>query len=263
MLKNIIVAFWLTLLVSTASAQARDYTPYEMKLFIAKGDTMPYRLLLPKNYTPGKKYPMIVFLHGSGEKGNNNTTQLANCGYVFLKDSIREKYPAIVVIPQCARRSNWVDDKRVKDSAGKYVLLMPPDAEPTQAMITLQELVKNIIKVYRVNKKQVYIGGLSLGGMGTYDIVKRNPKLFAAAFPICGAADSSIAPKLKYVNWWIFHGANDNAVSPEFDKKMVKTMQDLNIPVTFTLYPNTGHNSWVKAFDEPDLFAWMFSQSKK
>jgi predicted peptidase len=130
-------------------------------------------------------------------------------------------------------------------------------------MILLQKLLKSIVHEYPINKKQIYVGGLSLGGMGTYDIVKRNPKLFAAAFPICGAADTAIAPKLKHVNWWVFHGANDNSVSPEFDKKMVATMQELNINVKFTLYPNTGHNSWDKALAEPGFFEWLTANKKK
>lgn len=242
---------------------AQDSSIYEKKLFISKVDTMPYRLLLPENYDAHKKYPLILFLHGSGEKGNNNTTQLVHGGSLFVRDSIRKKYPAIVIIPQCDRKSNWVNDKRIKDSAGKYVLVMPPDEKPTEAMQLLQKLVKRIMHDYAVNKKQIYVGGLSLGGMGTYDIVKRNPKLFAAAFPICGAADASIVPKLKKVNWWVFHGADDNAVSPEFDKKMVAAMKEMNIPVQFTLYPKTGHNSWDKAFVEPGLFSWLFSVKKK
>ncbi len=260
-MKNFIVAVLLILGAKTLTAQ--DYSAYEKKLFISKGDTMPYRLLLPENYEAGKKYPMIVFLHGSGEKGNNNSTQLSHGGTFFLRDSLRKKYPAIIVIPQCARSSNWVNDQRIKDSTGKYVLLMPPDLPATQAMGLLQKLVKQVVKEYHANKKQLYVGGLSLGGMGTYDIVKRNPKLFAAAFPICGAVDATVAPKFKRAHWWIFHGADDKAVSPEFDKNLVAAMQGLNIPVQFTLYPNTGHNSWDKAFDEPALFSWLFSNVKK
>ena len=242
---------------------AQDNALYEKMLFIHKGDTMPYRLLLPENYDLQKKYPVIFFLHGSGEKGNNNTTQLVHGGALFLRDSIRKKYPSIVVIPQCPKKSNWVNDNRIKDTSGKYVLVLPPGAESTPAMKLLQHLVKSIIDKYPINKKQIYVGGLSLGGMGTYDIVKRNPKLFAAAFPICGAVDYSIARKLKHVNWWIFHGAEDKAVTPEFDAALVAAMQKLSIPVKFTLYPNTGHNSWDKVFEEPGLFAWLFSNVKK
>ncbi|MFP5042540.1 alpha/beta hydrolase-fold protein [Parasediminibacterium sp. JCM 36343] len=260
MFKKTILALLVLALAQTLSAQ--DLNLYEKKWFISKGDTMPYRLLLPYNYDPAKKYPLILFMHGSGEKGNNNSTQLANCGRAFLKDSVRKNYPAFVLIPQCALKSNWVEDRRIKDSAGKYVLVMPPNEKPTKAMLLLQKLVKRILHDYPVNKKQLYVGGLSLGGMGTYDIVHRKPKLFAAAFPICGAADTSFAPKFKHVKWWVFHGANDHAVTPEFDKNIVATMQRLNIPVQFTLYPNTGHNSWDKALADPKLFEWLFSIEK-
>lgn len=254
---------YLLVLFIASHSLAQDNSLYEKKIFIIKGDTMPYRLLLPENYDPGKKYPLLLFMHGSGEKGNNNTTQLVHGGSMFIRDSIRQKYPAFVVIPQCAIKSNWVDDKRIKDSTGKYVLVMPPNAKPTEAMQLVEKLIKKLMHEYPINKKKVYVGGLSLGGMGTYDIVKRNPKLFAAAFPICGAADVTIVPKLKHVNWWVFHGANDNAVSPEFDKNLVAVMKEKNIQVQFTLYPNTGHNSWDKVFLEPNLFSWLFSNTKK
>jgi len=258
-----IVIFFLFFICLAGRLSAQDFSVYKKKEFVFKGDTMPYRLLLPEHYEQGKKYPMILFLHGSGEKGNDNAKQLVHGGTLFLRDSLRKKYPAIVLIPQCPQKSNWVDDKRIKDSAGKYILIMAPHLKPTAAMVVLQKLVKNIIRNYPVNKKQLYVGGLSLGGMGTYDIVKRNPKLFVAAFPMCGAVDAVAAPKYKHVNWWIFHGANDRNVSPEFDKNLVYDMQQINIPVKYTLYPNTGHGCWDKAFDEPNLFNWMFANIKK
>ena len=253
----------MLLIFMAGNAASQDYTLYQKKIFVDKGDTMPYRLLFPENYNPRKKYPLILFLHGSGEKGNDNAAQLLNATAAFLRDSIRKNYPAFVVVPQCAATSNWAIYNRVKDSSNKTMLAMPPDAPPTQAITLAQQLVKQLMHQYRVNSKRVYVGGLSLGGMGTYDIVKRNPALFAAAFPICGAADASIAPALKQVNWWIFHGADDNVVSPEPDKNMVAAMQQLNIPVQYTLYPGTGHNSWDKAMAEPGLFAWLFSNVKK
>ncbi|MBC7721643.1 MAG: phospholipase, partial [Pedobacter sp.] len=226
-------------------------------------DTMPYRLLLPQNYDPGKKYPIILFLHGSGERGNNNEAQLIHGGTMFLVDSIRKNYRAIVVFPQCSANGAWANSISKRDSSGKVERVFYTKGQPTRDMVLVQKLIKNIIHNYPINKNQVYVGGLSLGGMGTFEIVRRNPKLFAAAFPICGGANVAITPKLKKVNWWVFHGADDKAVDPVFSKNMVGAMQQLNIPVQFTLYPNTGHNSWDKVFIEPKLFEWLFSNKKK
>ena len=145
---------------------------------------------------------------------------------------------------------------------GKTVYTFQPGGEPTQAMVLLQQLLKSVIKKYPVNKKQIYVGGLSMGGMGTFEIVRRNPKLFAAAFPICGGAEPSTATKLKRVKWWVFHGAADDAVPPELSVKMVDALKEVNAEVNFSLYPEVKHNSWDNAFAEPTFLSWLFSNSK-
>ncbi len=257
------VLFAWTLIIIACHLSAQDFSRYEKKIFVYKTDTMPYRLLLPENYNPSTKYPVIFFLHGSGERGNNNEAQLIHGGDFFLVDSLRKNYPAFVVFPQCSANGTWANAKDGKDASGNYQRIFLAGGEPTKDMQMVQRLVKTILQHYPVNKKQVYIGGLSLGGMGTFEIVARNPKLFAAAFPICGGANVAIAPKLKHVRWWVFHGAKDNAVLPEYSKNMVAAMKELYIPVQFTLYPEAKHNSWDNVFQEPGLFAWMFSNVKK
>ncbi len=241
---------------------AQDKSLYEKHTFIFRGDTLLYRLLLPENYNPGKMYPMILFLHGSGERGNDNEAQLIHGAELFLRDSIRKNFPAIIVFPQCAPKDSWANTSSYKDSSGKRILQFKTTGKATKSMWLVQRLVRKIINQYPVTKKQLYVGGLSMGGMGTFDIVKRNPKLFAAAFPICGGADSAIAPKLKYVNWWIFHGAKDKNVDPIYSKIMVQALQKANAPVRFTLYPEAEHNSWDNVFVEPGLFPWLFSNKK-
>ena len=260
MAKKILFSFLVILIASHSFGQ--DYSLYEKKLFISKGDTMPYRLLLPENYDAAKKYPLILFMHGSGERGTNNTSQLIHGGALFLRDSIRKGYPAIVVLPQGSPDGTWANATGEKDTSDKPKRIFFTGGKPTRDMVLVQRLVKSVLHEYPVNKKQVYVGGLSLGGMGTFEIVGRNPRLFAAAFPICGGANVGIAPKLKHTSWWVFHGAEDRAVDPAFSKNMVVAMQALQIPVRFTLYPNTGHNCWGKTFDEPGLFAWLFAVKK-
>lgn len=241
---------------------AQDLSLFEKHLFINKGDTLRYRLLLPANYNPGKIYPMVLFLHGAGERGNDNEAQLVHGADLFLRDSIRKNYPAIVVFPQCATKDYWAKLSVKSDSSGKKMFVFETAGKPTTSMRLVQELVKKIIYQYPVTRKQIYVGGLSMGGMGTFEIVRRNPKLFAAAFAICGGADSSIAPKLKKVNWWIFHGAKDEVVDPKYSKIMVTALQQINAPVKFTLYPDANHNSWDSAFAEPGLIPWLFSNKK-
>jgi predicted peptidase len=214
------------------------------------------------NYDAAKKYPLILVLHGAGERGNDNESQLVHGAGLFLRDSIREKYPAIVVFPQCPANSYWSNMDPKMDKYGKKEFLFKADGKPTIAMDLAQQLLKKLIKDLSVNKKQIYVGGLSMGGMGTFEIVRRNPKLFAAAFPICGGANPATAPQLIKVKWWVFHGAADDVVSPVYSQKMVDALKAVNGDVKFSLYPGVNHNSWDNAFAEPTLMAWLFSKSK-
>jgi len=245
-------------------AYTQDLSLYTKHLFIQKNDTMPYRVLLPLNFNVHKKYPLILFLHGSGERGNDNEKQLIHGGGLFLKDSIRENYPAIVVFPQCTAKGFWANIGSHYDSvAKKRVIEFKGDKEPAKDMALLSGLLKSLEKNYPLDKKKMYVGGLSMGGMGTFELVLRKPKTFAAAFAICGGANPATAKKMKKTAWWIFHGLKDNTVDPQLSKDMADTLRMAGAEVKLTLYPEDGHNSWDDAFKEPELFKWLFSHRKK
>ena len=115
-----------------------------------------------------------------------------------------------------------------------------------------------------INKQKVYVGGLSMGGMGTFEIVYRKPNLFAAAFSICGAGNPKATKEYaKTTHFWVFHGANDNVVNPRLSVKMVDGILENGGKPNFTLYGKDNHNSWDSAFAEPELLPWLFSKSKK
>jgi predicted peptidase len=124
------------------------------------------------------------------------------------------------------------------------------------------ELVPVILESYPVKKEQVYVGGLSMGGMGTYELVRRMPNMFAAAFAICGGADPVTASKLKATSWWIFHGMKDDIVAPEFSQRMAAALKRAGAAVKITLFPAANHNSWDSAFAEPELPVWLFSKRR-
>ncbi|HZH66091.1 MAG TPA: prolyl oligopeptidase family serine peptidase [Flavisolibacter sp.] len=242
---------------------SQDKSAYAKHWFSKGTDTLPYRLLLPKNYDAAKKYPLVLLLHGSGERGNNNEAQLVHGGKLFLQDSVRENYPAIVVFPQCPGNSFWSNVKFVFDSTTKKrAFNFPAEGEPTTAMKMLIALLDELEGRYKLDKNRLYVGGLSMGGMGTFELVKRKPKYFAAAFPICGGANPQTAKQLKRPKWWVFHGAKDDVVPPESSVVMVDALKKAGADVKFTLYPNANHNSWDAAFAEKDLLAWLFSKRK-
>jgi predicted peptidase len=260
-MKKIFFIFYLLFCVMPF-ANAQNFSVYQKHYFVKGKDSLPYRLLLPQNYDVTKKYPLILFLHGAGERGNDNESQLSHGADFFMRDSIRKKYPAIIIFPQCKTESFWSNVNRDTSKRGEDRLIFQTGGKPTLAMRLLRQLLTQVITNYSVEKKQIYVGGLSMGGMGTFEIVYRNPTLFAAAFPMCGGADVGSAPKFKKTNWWIFHGAKDDLVLPMFSQRIVTALQNIHANVKFTLYPEDNHNCWDSAFAESELMSWLFSNKK-
>jgi predicted peptidase len=237
----------------------QDLASYEKKVFTNKEQKMPYRLLLPKNYDASQSYPLILVLHGAGERGNDNESQLVHGAKLFLDESYREKYPAFVLFPQCPAEDFWSNVSIKTDASDQRVFDFKAGGKPTQAMENLQALLKDFIKNNPVKENQIYVGGLSMGGMGTFEIVYRNPDLFAAAFPICGGANPDIASTVKQVDWWVFHGGDDDVVPVTYSQKMVSALNQQGARVKFSYYHGVKHNSWDNAFAEKDLLPWLFS----
>ena len=210
----------LTLLLFTqGTLSAQDLSLYEKREYkTADGHTLPYRLLYPKNYDKTKKYPVILFLHGAGERGNDNEKQLTH---------------------GAKRPSNW----------------------PLEATLAV---VQQLTKQESVDPRRLYIMGLSMGGMGTFEELYRHPNVFAAAAPICGGADVAAYDKrVRKTPFWVFHGAADSVVPVENSRQIVEKLKELKVPVQYTEYPGVNHNSWDNAFAEPQLLPWMFSHSRK
>lgn len=261
MKKTFVLTALLFLIICCANAQ--DFSAYEKKWMVQNGDTLPYRMLMPFDYDSNKTYPVIFFLHGAGERGNDNQKQLIHGGKLFANDSVRAKYAAFVVIPQCSVNDYWSNTLRTHDDKNKRSFDFVADGPAGRTMEMLQELVTQVIDQYPVNKQQVYVGGLSMGGMGTFELVRRMPNTFAAAFPICGGANPLTAKQMKKTQWWIFHGAKDDVVPPYHSQNMYDALKKAKAKVKFTLYPNANHNSWDSAFKEPGLLDWLFGVRRR
>lgn len=234
---------------------------YQKKQFISsEGSVLPYRILFPENYEKSKKYPLILVLHGAGERGNDNEMQLIHGGKLFLDSAVRKKYPAIVVFPQCPLESYWSSVQ-----INRNVTPLELDFDYTRPItVPLKDaiaLVRQLMSEDAVNSKKVYITGLSMGGMGTFEAVHRCSRMFAAALPICGGGDTVNYKKVK-TPFWIFHGTDDSVVDVKYSEVMVDRLKDIKVKVRYTEYPGVNHNSWVNAFAEPDFLPWMFSKRK-
>lgn len=240
-----------------AEFEAREHNYKEGKLL--------YRVSYPDNYDASKSYPLLLFLHGAGERGDDNKKQLVHGSKLFLNQENREKFPAIVVFPQCPTEDYWANVDRTTDENGKrQFTFFKTSKKPTNAMSGLLSLVDSLTNLSQVNQNRVYVMGLSMGGMGTFELVSRRPKTFAAAAPICGGDNPKVAGKYaKKLPFWIFHGLKDDVVPPHFSEDMANAIEAKGGKVKLTLYPNANHNSWDPAFAEPELLPWLFSQSKQ
>lgn len=203
------------------------------------GTGQPYARLvhLPKDYDadPGKKWPLLLFLHGSGERGSDlqrvkaqGPLKLAARGWDF---------PFVVVAPQCPEKAWW-------------------------SPLLLDDLVEQICSEYRIDRSRLYVTGLSMGGYGTWNLIGRYPGKYAAAVPICGGALPSLAPKIKDVPVWVFHGDQDDAVPLEKSTGIVSALEKQGGHPKLTVYPGVGHNSWTQTYENPAVYAWLLQQRK-
>jgi len=230
---------------------------------LGEGKVLPYRILYPENYDRTKKYPVILFLHGSGERGRDNELQLTHGAKLFINAENRKNFPAIVIIPQCPLESSWASTKADRT---KQPVKFEFDyaAEPKWPLVAANELVKKIAKEEAVDAKRIYITGLSMGGMGTFESVFRYPELYAAALPVCGGGNTDLYDqRVKNTSFWVFHGAADAVVDVNLSRTMVEKLKTLKVKVIYSEYPGVNHNSWDNAFAEPTYLSWMFSQKRK
>ncbi len=247
------------------TSSAQDTSLFKKTVYAKGGDTLNYRILYPIRYDVNKKYPLVVVLHGSGERGSDNEKQLVHGAALFADSLNREKFPAFVVFPQCPESDFWAKlerDPNKKDSLGAFKFNSKGPA--TKALALVENMIDSLSKTPQINKLKIYIGGLSMGGMGTFELLWRKPELFAAAFPICGGGDAAkIAVYGKNLPIWVFHGGSDPVVPVSNSRLMVKTLKAAGAWVEYSEYAGVGHDSWTKAFAEPELLPWLFDQSKK
>ncbi len=234
------------------------YSQFKNATFLYKGFTLPYQLMLPEGYDESKSYPLLIFLHGAGERGNDNQKQLTH-GKEFLIGNFQAKYPAIVIAPQCPSDSYWANVVRHQID-NKLTFSYSLTDEPTKPMEALMALIGNWMSSGKVDINKMYVGGLSMGGMGTLELLWRMPNTFAAAFPICGGMDTGKLPLFaKNTAVWLFHGDADMTVPAEYSRTVYKTLKELGGEVEYTEYKGVGHNSWDYAFKEEGLASWLFS----
>lgn len=250
------------LLTIGGRATAQDTSLYERRTF-AGSITLPYRILYPENYDKSQTYPVILFLHGAGERGNDNAKQLVHGAKLFLTPENRQMFPCIVLMPQCPAEGYW-SSVNVDRSTSPAMFGFDYSRTPTPSLDAAVSLLRQVAQTERVDPKRIYIMGLSMGGMGTFEAVYRNPKLFAAAIPICGGGDTiRYDRRVKKMPFRVFHGDADAVVSVNNSRSIVRRLKQVRAKAQYTEYPGVNHNSWDNAFAEPDLLGWLFDKKRK
>lgn len=182
-----------------------------------------------------RKYPLIIFLHGSGERGKDNEDQLKWGVMNFATGQTMKSHPAFVIAPQCPENISWSNFSRKKNNT--EILLQPSPSKPMELVISL---IHKLIKTLPVDTNRIYITGLSIGGFGgvdTFDAIQRYPNLFAVAVPVCGGGDVSKVSLISHIPIWIFHGAEDPAVNPILSLNMTEALTKAGAHPGFTQYP--------------------------
>ncbi len=239
-----------------------NYPEYKKGEFVSSNDIkLPYRMLTPQNMEQGKKYPLVLFMHGAGERGNDNIKQLTHGAGLFTSPDNRENYPAYVLHPQCDTSKYWITESSSRQGLSWEELFgLYPNG--TTSVLSVKELVDNIVANNNIDKDRIYIIGLSMGGMATYDMICRYPGFFAAAVPVCGGVDTSrIKDNLGGVKVRIYHGDADSVVPCTLSREAYLAMKKAGVDVTLHEFRGVGHDSWNPAFNTPDFMEWLFSQS--
>ena len=240
----------VTFFLISVMAEAQKTDLFDKLLHTSSKDTLPYRFLKPVNPGAMDRFPLIIFLHGAGERGNDNEAQIKHIKDLVLDPIHRGKYPCYVLAPQCPKGGWWANQE--KDGSIKK-----DPTKPTQLLI---ELIEKIIKDFPIDETRIYITGVSMGGFGTWELMARFPNKFAAAVPVCGGGDEKTASQIKHIPLWAFHGAKDEVVAPRQSRSMIQAIQKAGGIPGYTEYPDIEHASWVQAYQEPHLLPWLFRQ---
>lgn len=221
----------------------------------ADGGTLNYREFIPTGLEAGKKYPLVVFLHGAGERGDDNTAQLIHGVKNFVTDAAQKASPCFVIAPQCPKDQTWASIDRTQDKA----TLKP---EPSAPLSLVLQLIDRLQKDHPIDADRLYITGLSMGGYGTWDLLMRHPDKFAAGVPVCGGGDVSRADAIATIPIWVYHGAKDEAVPVERSRELVDALKAAGGKPHYTEYPEVGHDSWNGAYADAEMMAWLFQQKR-
>jgi len=260
MKRQLILTFFLLLTIISRSAigQHEEFLKRTHTNLKITSTIMPYRLFVPANYDANKAYPLVLMLHGAGAVGTDNELQLTTTEGAILWSlpANQSKYPCFVVAPQCGTNQKWVNTEWTK---GSYI---QDKIAITSQLSMVIDILDSIQREFNINSSKIYVNGNSMGGYGTWEIITRFPKKFAAAIAICGAGDPSKANLIGNMPLRVFHGELDPTVPVSGSRDMVNAINALgpnDRGAFYTEYAGGLHGVWVQAWQTPDLVDWLFN----
>ena len=256
-----VVVGWIGLMMmhSACSAQTPDLRDrLEARVYRSSaGETLPYRLFVPPKLDSARKYPLIVFLHGAGERGDNNKSQLRNAEVLrFIGDDVQAQHPCLLLAPQCPAGHQWAEVPWGLETP------QPTPEKPSLPMRLLLELLDRLDGEFPIDPQRRYATGLSMGGFGTMDILARRPDYWAAAVAVCGGDVDARLNDVAKIPLWVFHGSADKVVPPARTRNVVEKLRAAGAQPQYTIYPGVGHNAWTRAYADPDLVDWLFAHKR-
>ncbi len=230
---------------------------FEHRTYESNGYTMNYRIYVPKNYDCGETYPVLIFLHGSEERGCDNEAQLIPALQAMFDDVTSPIYDSIVLAPQCPTSSQWV---LTPFGMGNYQIDLTPESREAEVLC---ELLDELASYYNVDADRVYVTGVSMGGFGTWDLLSRHGARFAAGMPICGGGDPSYAKLLARIPIRTFHGSADGCVPVSLTRAMYASIRRAGgEKISYTEFDGEGHVIWDAVYGDRENIDWLFSQSR-
>ncbi len=213
------------------------------------------RLLAPATVSAGERSPLVLFLHGAGERGRDNEKQLKYLPTWMAEPDLRRRHPCYLLAPQCREDERWVDVSWADKKS-------TPQGPPTTDLLAAIAALNDVVAREPIDPARIYLTGLSMGGFGAWDLASRQPERFAAVLPICGGGDEATAPRLASLPIWCFHGDADTAVPVERSRSMIAAIRAAGGSPKYAELAGVGHDSWTPAYRDPAVLDWLFVQRK-
>ena len=213
---------------------------------VADGEEQPAVVFVPDGYDPDEEWPLIVFLHGMGERGTDGWRQTE----VGIGKAIRwnpDRFQCLVLMPQCSPTTTFSSASNTRGAV---------------ASLHIDSAIDYVMNNYSIDEDRVSLTGLSMGGYGTFSYGANNVDKFSAFMPVCGGGEAANAETLAQRPMWVFHGGADTVVPPERSRVMVEAIEAAGGEVAYTEYPGVGHNSWDNAYGDPEAIAWLLAQER-